>query len=274
MRVVHIYYVPGITSQPSSELIWASDGRVVSSAERMLFSGSMPWSAATAVVAAEPCRTVALAASGAWGATEGIASQLLLRGLYRSGLSQVRFSYGAIGMSCCDRWALALMKVRPMGFCTSFCVDWETTARRVHSYIWSQYFPGCIYFARLAEMLIYAPYVDVLTITLNCGWLSRESRTHLLPDVVDINLGYLQQALAFLEIRRPRLVFLETVADLHVSTRYDVRLRWDRLLRRAGGDEASYVWEETRCSPHTHDETPVMRDRLIWTGIRADVLVA
>ena len=90
--------------------------------------------------------------------------------------------------------------------------------------------------------------------------------------LADSNLEQLQTALQYLRIRQPRVVIVETVADLHVSTRHDVRLRWDALLRRAGGDGQQYCWKEMQLSPHEHDAEPMVRERLFWLGTRMDLV--
>ena len=263
--LLHMHFVPGLTGTPVSEMYWVAAGAVMSVRERMLVSGVQPWNAMSAVAAAQGSRGAALALSGTYGATVEMGAAVIGAALPLAGLQNDSFSIGSIGCGL-DRLAMACETLRPLGCVLSFACDHSDIVAAAHASVWLQRHPRCRWFwEATGDDLLEAPPVQLLLVTLSCGWLSRQPVAVIMPEAADEKLGELRLALRYMAVAWPKLVVIETVVDLHLSTRHDVRLRWDRELRRAG--EGRYLWREAVASPHTHAGEPHVRMRIFWVGV-------
>ena len=109
-----------------------------------------------------------------------------------------------------------------------------------------------------------APECDVYVMTPDCGRYSRLSQTDQ-AEALEAT-GMVRTLMRYATAKRPRVVVLESVADLLTSTR--MRMCGEAIERHLQDALPDYEWSKQAVDASTHGGVPMRRDRAMWVGVR------
>ena len=113
--------------------------------------------------------------------------------------------------------------------------------------------------------MVTAPMVSVFALTPDCAAWSK--MTHDAAKAAQA-VEELKKKLAYAAAKQPRVIVMESVAELvdGGSREYGAQIR--ACLRDACGEDAGYEWYEEVVDPRTHAGVPMDRRRVFFVGVR------